>query len=132
MMLQGQCLCGLVYYHYQAELEKTILCFCQHCQRAQGAMLGWNSPIDQSKFQIVRGQQYLKEYFHSPNKARVFCQECGSPIYSYRLDLPGVLRLRLGTVTEGYVPAPIEQAFAHRKPQFLQVSLLETSVRHGV
>lgn len=52
-------------------------------------------------------------------KARVFCQECGSPIYSYRVDLPDIIRLRLGTVTQGYLPAPSEQAYAQYKPDFL-------------
>lgn len=79
-MIEGQCLCGAVYYRYHAEIEKTILCFCQHCRRAQGGIMGWNSPVAREHFEVVRGLKYLKEYFHSPNKARVFCQECGSPI----------------------------------------------------
>jgi hypothetical protein len=33
-----------------------------------------------------------------PPKARVFCSNCGSPMYSARDDLPSVRRLRLGTV----------------------------------
>ncbi|AXY56485.1 GFA family protein [Acinetobacter chinensis] len=120
-MIEGQCLCGSVSYIYHAELEKTILCYCQHCQRAQGTMCGWNSPVDKNKFEIVRGIKYLKEYFHSPNKARVFCQECGSPIYSYRVDLPDIVRLRLGTVTQGHIPAPVEQAFIQYRPVFMKV-----------
>ncbi len=43
-MIEGQCLCGAVYYCYHAEIEKTILCFCQHCRRAQGGIMGSNSP----------------------------------------------------------------------------------------
>ena len=37
-MIKGQCLCG--------EIENSILCYCQHCQQAQGSIAGWNSPID--------------------------------------------------------------------------------------
>ena len=124
-MIEGQCLCGAVYYRYHAEIEKTILCFCQHCRRAQGSIMGWNSPIAREHFEVVRGLKYLKEYFHSPNKARVFCQECGSPIYSYRLDLPDIIRLHLGTVTQGKVPEPCEQAFAQYKPNFLAIESCE-------
>jgi hypothetical protein len=114
-----------VYYRYHAEIEKTVLCFCQHCRRAQGGILGWNSPVSREKFEVVRGLKYLKEYFHSPNKARVFCQECGSPIYSYRLDLPDIIRLRLGTVTQGQIPEPSEQVFTQYKPNFLTIASCE-------
>ena len=120
-MIEGQCLCGLVTYRYHAEIEKTIICYCKHCQRAQGSIFGWNSPLDKSKFEISSGIKFLKEYFHSPYKARVFCQECGSPIYSYRVDLPDVIRLRLGTVTSGQLPAPAEQAYLEYKPSFLHI-----------
>ncbi|OTG99566.1 GFA family protein [Acinetobacter sp. ANC 4973] len=120
-MVEGQCLCGLVTYRYHADIEKTIICYCEHCQRAQGSVFGWNSALDKSKFEISSGIKFLKEYFNSPHKARVFCQECGSPIYSYRVDLPEVIRLRLGTVTSGQLPAPTEQAYLEYKPSFLHI-----------
>ena len=120
-MIEGQCLCGLVTYRYHADIEKTIICYCKHCQHAQGSVFGWNSALDKSKFEISSGIKFLKEYFHSPHKARVFCQECGSPIYSYRVDLPEVIRLRLGTVTSGQLPAPTEQAYLEYKPSFLHI-----------
>lgn len=120
-MIEGQCLCGTVSYRYHGEIEKSILCYCLHCQRAQGGFAGWNSPLQKSLFEIVRGVKVLKEYFHSPNKARVFCQECGSPIFSYRVDLPDVIRLRLGTVTSGKIPAPTEEAYKQYKPDFIEI-----------
>ncbi|HEX5381289.1 MAG TPA: GFA family protein, partial [Acinetobacter sp.] len=36
-MIEGQCLCGTVSYRYHGEIEKSILCYCQHCQKAQGS-----------------------------------------------------------------------------------------------
>ena len=120
-MIEGQCLCGIVKYRYHGEIEKTIICYCKDCQMAQGSIFGWNSPLQKSKFEISSGIKFLKEYFHSPNKARVFCQECGSPIYSYWVDSPKIIRLRLGTVTSGELPAPTEQAYIQYKPSFLHI-----------
>lgn len=120
-MLKGNCLCDRIHYVYHAQLEQSILCFCQDCRKAQGGLFGWNSPIDREKFEVLRGLQYLKEYFHTSNKARVFCCECGSPIYSYRIDLPNVLRLRLGTVVEGLIPAPKEEFYSEYKPDFIHI-----------
>ena len=73
------------------------------------------------KFELISGKEQLKEYFHTPNKARVFCQNCASPIYSYRTDLPNILRLRLGTVTEGTIPAATEEFFCEHKPNFIEL-----------
>ena len=103
-MIKGQCLCGAIQFQYHGEIEASILCYCQHCQQAQGSFAAWNSPVDQNQFELISGQELLKAYFHTPNKARVFCQQCGSPIYSYRTDLPNIVRLRLGTITEERFP----------------------------
>jgi hypothetical protein len=120
-MIQGQCLCGAVQYRYHGKIENSILCYCTDCQQAQGSIAGWNSPIEQSKFELISGREQLKEYFHTLNKARVFCQNCASPLYSYRTDLPDIIRLRLGTVTDGELPAPQQEFFLEHKPNFIEL-----------
>ena len=120
-MIKGQCLCGTVQYRYHAEITQSILCYWQHCQQAQGSFAAWNSPVDQNQFELISGKEQLKEYFHTPNKARVFCQNCASPIYSYRTDLPNIIRLRMGTITEGHIPAPFEEFFCEHKPNFIEL-----------
>lgn len=122
-MLKGQCLCGAVKYHYLAPVFETIICHCRHCQMGQGTAFAYNSPLQKQYFVLEYGKADLKEYFHTPEKARVFCMHCASPIYSYRLDLPEIIRLRLGTVTEGELPAPKQQFYIERKFSF--VSILE-------
>lgn len=122
-MIRGQCLCGAVQYQVHQVIELSILCFCQDCQRARGSVFAWNSPIQKVNFQLNSGVDMLKSYFHTPNKARVFCMYCASPIYSYRIDLPDILRLRLGTVTEGDLPAPMELAYVENQPDFICIAL---------
>ena len=120
-MIKGQCLCGAIQFQYHGEIEASILCYCQHCQQAQGSFAAWNSPVDQNQFELISGQELLKAYFHTPNKALVFCLQCGSPIYSYRTDLPNIVRLRLGTITEGEIPAPTQEFFVEHKPNFIEL-----------
>ena len=43
---------------------------------------------------------------------RVFCSRCGSPIYSRKSTLPGVLRIRAGLINEPLSAKPI--AHFHR------------------
>lgn len=122
-MLKGQCLCGTVKYHYLMPLFETIICHCTDCRQAQGTAFAFNSAIQKQYFVIDSGKQDLKEYFHSPEKARVFCGCCGSPIFSYRLDLPDIIRLRLGTVTLGEIPAPNQEFFTNDRCAFVTIEI---------
>ncbi|HEY6642153.1 GFA family protein [Povalibacter sp.] len=97
-MIRGGCLCHGVRYEYSGSIAEISLCHCSMCRKAQGSAYAAVSPIDAPRFKIIQGQELLKEFRAVPYKARVFCSNCGSPIYSARDDLPDVVRLRLGTV----------------------------------
>lgn len=97
-MIRGGCLCGAVRYEYDGLIEEISLCHCSQCRKAQGSAYVAVSPVQSARLRITHGQALLKEYRAVPHKARVFCANCGSPIYSARDDLPGIRRLRLGTV----------------------------------
>ena len=110
-MIKGSCLCGGVQYEYDGELTELAVCHCEMCKRAQGTPFVTNSPIKSERFRIVTGKDLLKAYFSSEKKQRVFCVNCGSPLYSQRIDIPEVLRLRVGTVTSGKIPPPDYQQY---------------------
>ena len=105
-MIKGSCLCGGVQYEYDGELRELVICHCNMCKRAQGTPFATNSPINSDLFRIVTGDDLLKSYYSSEKKKRVFCADCGSPIFSQKTDMPEVLRLRVGTVTCGKIPQP--------------------------
>ncbi len=120
-MLKGQCLCGCVQYTYHGEITEVAVCHCDQCKRAQGTPFVTNAPIQNNLFELVQGESLLKSYFSSPHKRRVFCSECGSPLFSQRTDMPEVIRLRLGTVREGYIPPPAYQIYCDSKATWLQL-----------
>jgi hypothetical protein len=97
-VIVGGCLCGGIRYEYRGEIEEISICHCSQCRKAQGSAFVAVAPIDSAKFTLIAGAHLLKEFRAVPDKARVFCSHCGSPIYSARDDLPDVKRLRLGTV----------------------------------
>ena len=96
-MIKGRCLCGKVSYEYEGEINEISMCHCSQCRKAQGGALATNSPIDANRFK-VSGQEFIKEFECNENKVRAFCQNCGSPLYSARKDLPDIKRLRVGTI----------------------------------
>ncbi len=105
-MIKGQCLCGGIQYEYAEKIAELAICHCNQCKRAQGTPFVTNAPILQKHFTLLAGEHLQKEYMASENKRRVFCLHCGSPLFSQRLDRPEIIRLRVGTISEGTIPKP--------------------------
>ena len=120
-MIEGSCLCGAIRYQYDGEIEEIALCHCAQCRKAQGSAFAANSPIAAARFRLVAGAELLREFRATPGKARVFCANCGSPIYSARDDLPDVKRLRLGSVDTPFVCSNIYHIFAGSKASWLDI-----------
>ena len=99
-MLSGGCLCGAVRYEISGELAPIQVCHCSQCRKAQGGPFATNIPVEVARFRLLSGAAQLAEFRASPQKKRVFCRTCGSPIYSARDTLPEILRVRAGTLDE--------------------------------
>ena len=99
-MNTGSCLCGGIQFRIHAELQPIQICYCSQCRKAQGSAFGGNTPVKLADVEWVSGQDLLQAYEATPGKRRWFCKCCGSPIYSERDSLPGVLRVRAGTLDE--------------------------------
>lgn len=121
-MIVGGCLCGGVRYEYDGDIAEISMCHCSQCRKAQGSAFVAVSPIETAKFRITAGADLLKEFRAVPTKARVFCSHCGSPIYSARDDLPGVRRLRLGTVETPFTCANAYHIFAGSKASWFELT----------
>lgn len=114
-MIKGRCLCEEVKYEYNGRIEEVAICHCKQCKRAQGTPFATNAPLETARFSVTQGASLLKAYNSSPNKKRVFCSQCGSPLYSQRTDMPETIRLRLGSVTDGQIPAPGYEIYGESK-----------------
>lgn len=102
----GSCLCGGVQFEIEGAIPPIQICHCMQCRKAQGTALVTNVPIETKAFTLRQGGELLASYESSPGKVRVFCKQCGSPIFSKRDTLPDVLRIRLGLINEP-VDAPL-------------------------
>ena len=94
----GGCLCGAVRYEVEGEIAPIQLCHCGQCRKAQGGPFGANTPVAAAAFRWLQGEESLREFRASPGKRRVFCETCGSPLFSQRDEAPETLRLRAGTL----------------------------------
>ena len=110
-MYQGGCLCGAVRYRIEGELEPIQICHCGQCRKAQGTPFVTNIPVQEAQFSLLSGAGQLKAFVSSPGKQRVFCSDCGSPLYSRTSKLPGVLRIRAGSLDGELATRPAFHAF---------------------
>ena len=108
----GSCLCGGVQFSIQGDIGPIQICHCVQCRKAQGTALATNVPVKAEAFVLDAGAGLLSSFESSPGKQRVFCRTCGSPVYSRRDTLPGILRIRLGLINED-LDAPLLAHF-HR------------------
>ncbi len=122
IMLTGSCLCGGVHYQYDGEISEIALCHCGQCRKAQGSAFATNAPLLSAHFQITQGETLLKTFYSSAIKKRVFCGNCGSPLYSQRDDKPDVLRLRIGTLDSPITATPSYHIYCNSKAEWWQIN----------
>ncbi|HEV7914622.1 MAG TPA: GFA family protein [Albitalea sp.] len=111
----GSCLCGGVRFCIESELAPIQVCHCSQCRKAQGGPFAAVIPVNVAAFRLLGGEDLLKVYESSPGKQRVFCSHCGSPVYSRRPALPGVLRVRAGLIDEPLHARPASHAYTGSK-----------------
>jgi len=97
-MQRGRCLCGGITFNVCGELPPIQVCHCGQCRQAQGGPFATNIPVSEAQVQWLSGRELFQAYESSPGKLRVFCRVCGSPLFSRKDSLPGVLRLRAGSL----------------------------------
>ena len=120
-MYTASCLCGAIQLKINTEISKVFVCHCQQCQKAQGSAFVAISVVRAQDFEVLSGQEHFGEYYASANKKRVFCKTCTSPLYSARLDLPDIIRLRVGIINEPLNAEIASHAFTHEKAVWFEI-----------
>jgi hypothetical protein len=123
LMHQGSCLCGKVKYEIHGGLSSAVYCHCSRCRKASGTAFASNAPIAEQDFVILTGAEALKDFATPAGTHRIFCANCGSPVYSRRDTLPGVLRVRLGLLDTPLAKgeAPAAHIFAASKASWFEI-----------
>lgn len=94
----GSCLCGAIRFTISGPLAPIQVCHCGQCRKAQGGPLATNIPVETAHLQLEVAGDALRHFEATPGKRRAFCATCGSPVYSERAGLPGVVRIRAGLI----------------------------------
>jgi len=101
-MYEGSCLCGNIKYQIASDISDFGYCHCTSCRKASGSAHGANAGIQRKDLSLSDSSRSLREYESSPGKFRVFCSNCGSPIYAYLAKTPDLIRIRLGSLDTSF------------------------------
>jgi hypothetical protein len=83
-----------------APVSELRACHCAHCQKTSGAGGSVNMALSSDAFKITQGspKRYAVKADSGRTLFRFFCGDCGSPIYSQRETMPGMVTVRAGTL----------------------------------
>jgi hypothetical protein len=93
----GGCLCGAIRYECSAEPEFSLQCHCRDCQRQSGSAYVAAVRVPAAEFHITKGapRRYIAKAESGNDIARVFCPDCGSPLYVQVASRPDLVGIRV-------------------------------------
>ena len=97
-MLTGSCHCGTVKYEVPGKLLRFVNCHCDDCRKFSGSAFASIVVADAAGFRITAGADQVAEYASSPGKRRCFCRKCGTHMFAFGENRPGMVILRPGTL----------------------------------
>ncbi len=91
----GGCLCGAIRYESAGAPVFALQCHCRDCQKQSGAASVAAIRVPAAAFRITQGspKRYVTRADSGNEITRVFCPDCGTPLYvqvSTRADLVGL------------------------------------------
>src|SRR3984957_4413715 len=93
------CLCGAVRYESGGESVSSLQCHCRDCQRQSGAAHVPAVRMPSAEFRITKGapKTYVAKSDSGNDISRVFCGDCGTPLYVQVSTRPDLVGLRVTT-----------------------------------
>ena len=119
MTRTGGCLCRAVRYECAGEPQFALQCHCRDCRLAERRAACRGGAHAVGRFRITHGtpKRYIAKANSGNEITRVFCGDCGTPLYvqvSTRPDIVGVESTR-PTMRAGSGPKPTSSSRARSR-----------------
>jgi hypothetical protein len=120
----GHCLCGAISYRFDAEPDNVVLCHCDDCQRHSGSAFSVNLFVPRAALKI-KGTPKSHQTVGTENGGtsdRMFCGECGTPIFTQIHALPDVVLVKAGTLDDRSGLKPSAEIWWRRAQDWIEPS----------
>ena len=136
-MLTGRCLCGACSYEIDGDPIVVAHCHCLDCQRISGAGHTTGAMFPESGIRLIGDPAtYMTTSSGGNTVTRLFCGNCGSPLFGMNTGMPGFMTVSLGTVDASeaaYALTPQVAIFARsrRRWDLMDAGLATFAVQPG-
>jgi hypothetical protein len=94
--LTGGCGCGAVRFELRAEPTSALYCHCTRCQRRTGTAAAASALVAPGSVVVTAGEEHLRAWEPRGGRAKVFCERCGSAVFTREPGGGEILAIRLG------------------------------------
>ena len=108
--LTGGCLCGAVRWELDEVPQTAVYCHCRRCQRRTGVAASASARVARESLRIVSGQEHVRTYAPPDGWEKLFCERCGSALFSRSPDGAGI-GVRMGGFDEDPGVRPSQRQF---------------------
>jgi hypothetical protein len=111
MKVTGSCHCGAIAYEAEVDAERVVICHCTDCQKLTGSAYRVSVGTTRQQLVVRHGVPaiYVKTLDRGARRAQAFCSACGSPLFTYDVDHPEALGLRVGCIDQRRGLRPVKQ-----------------------
>ena len=100
-MRTGRCLCGACAYEIEGDPVVVAHCHCLDCQRLSGAGHATGAMFPEAGIRLEGPVATYAFASEAGNEVtRLFCPNCGSPLFGRNTGMPGFMTVTLGTLDE--------------------------------
>ena len=99
-MVAGGCLCGSLRYEAEPDLASAYYCHCRDCQIGSGSAFHVAVFAPDTSFRVLKGETavYTKTADSGNSISRVFCPNCGTPIWWVGEGFPSLVVLTVSSL----------------------------------
>ena len=99
--IEGGCLCGQVHYSGEAEPAFQAVCHCKNCQRQAGSAYSVIVGVPKGALTVTGALKTFHDKGDSGGAVdRLFCPDCGSPVFSEAPANPALVFIKAGTLDD--------------------------------
>jgi len=114
--LTGGCLCEKVRYECHEEPKLATYCHCPDCKKTTGSAFCVGVVVNAKALEIISGtvKAYTKTADSGNKITRVFCPECGSPLFTKAEILPNTVWIKAGSLDKPELIKPAHQTWTEK------------------
>eukprot|EP00898_Chlorokybus_atmophyticus_P008788 jgi/Chlat1/8910/Chrsp92S08227 len=124
-VVTGGCMCRQVQVEVDAKGAYVGFCHCKDCRASSGEPFHAFVGLPMKQISVVKGEDLLRAYNHTPKTKRCFCSNCGTNVVTY------VASFDWASVPRGVLSGGDSERLAALKPSF-QVFLSEAEDWYAV